>query len=102
MKKKIHYKALVTYLSTDESGLVAPLSSGFRCSVRFAFQNMDFIGIQNFTDTELVFPGDKANADFSLIDADTFIKDLYEGMDFELFTNSDKIGSGIITEVYVS
>lgn len=99
MERKPNFKAQITYFSSYKSGLTSPFSSGFRCVLRFPFINKDFFCIQNYIDTELVFPGENVSTNISVLDN---IKDLYNGLDFELFLNTVKIGEGVITEVYLS
>ena len=100
MDRKPDFKAHITYFSSDKSGLASPFSSGFRCVLRFPLTNKDFFCIQNYIDTELVFPGENANVNVnvSVLDNNT---ELYKGLDFELFFNSIKIGEGVITELYL-
>lgn len=99
MDRKPDFKANITYFSSDKSGLTSPFLSGFRCVLRFPFTNKDFFCIQNYIDTELVFPGENVNANISVLDNST---ELYKGLDFELFFSSIKIGEGVIIEVYLS
>lgn len=100
MKKTVHFKALVKYLSSENIGLVTPVSSDYRSEIKFPFALKSYIAAQTFTETEIVFPGDSANIDVTLIGADEFLEKLYRGMDFELSDNSGSIGNGVITEVY--
>ena len=100
MKKKPHFKAILTYLSTDEGGIVTPVSSGFRSVIRFPYDNQEIIANHAFSETELVFPGDSVNADILMLEAERVIEKIYEGMDFDLLINSNIIGSGVITQIY--
>lgn len=100
MKKRPHFKALITYNTTEDGGIVTPVSSGFRASLKFAFESKLYIASQDFPETELVFPGDIINAEITLISDDIAIDQLYEGMDFEFEDQSGTIGSGVITSVY--
>ncbi|WP_288438176.1 hypothetical protein [uncultured Chryseobacterium sp.] len=101
MKKKIaHFKSQINYKPTVKGGLVSPISSGFRSEIKFPFELKSYIATQEFTETELIFPGDSASIDVTLNGADLFLDQLYEGMDFELCDNSGVIAEGIITELY--
>jgi len=100
MKKRPHFKALITYNKTEDGGIVTPVSSGFRASFIFPFENRMYIASQTFPEAELVFPGDVINAEITLIGDDMLNDKLYEGMDFEVADQSGTIGSGVITTVY--
>lgn len=100
MKKRPHFKALITYNKTEDGGIVTPVSSGFRASFKFPFENRMYIGSQTYPETELVFPGDVIPAEVTLIGDDIPNDQLYEGMDFELADQSGTIGSGVIKTVY--
>lgn len=100
MKKRPHFKALMTYRTTEDGGIVTPVSSGFRVSLKFAFESKLYIASQTFPETELVFPGDVISAEITMISDDMPNDKLYEGMDFEFEDQSGTIGSGVITTVY--
>jgi len=100
MKKSIHFKAQINYFTTNKGGLVTPISDGYRSEIKFPFENKSFIAAQTFTETELIFPGDSATINITLIGAEQFLDKLYNGMDFELADNSGIIADGIVTEVY--
>lgn len=97
MKKIVHFTALINYYTTEKGGLVTPVSSGFRASFKFPFELVAYIGVQEFTHTELIFPGDSEKVDVTLINADLFLEKLYTGMDFVISDNSGIIGDGMIT-----
>ncbi|GGG59537.1 hypothetical protein [Epilithonimonas arachidiradicis] len=100
MKRKPHFKALLNYYSSEEGGLVTPVSPGYRTGIRFPFDSQEFIGIQIFPDGQLIFSGDIANVDMQLVNADQIIERLYEGIDFEMVINSNVIGTGVIVTMY--
>ncbi len=100
MNKKPHFKATLTYLATEDGGIVTPVSSGFRSVIRFPYDNQDFIANQTFTETEFVFPGDTVGADIILPDAKEALEKIYTGLGFDLLINSNIIGSGVITHIY--
>ncbi|KFE97169.1 hypothetical protein [Chryseobacterium luteum] len=100
MEKKPHFKATLTYLATEDGGIVTPVSSGFRTVIRFPYDNKDLIANQTFLETELVFPGDTVVADIILLEAKEALEKIYEGIDFDLLINSNTIGSGVITHIY--
>lgn len=100
MKKTVHFKALINYLSSEKGGLISPISSGYRSEIKFPFELKSYVAAQTFTEAEIIFAGDSANIDVTLIGAEEFLEKLYRGMDFELSDNSGSIGNGVITEVY--
>jgi len=100
MKKLSHFKALINYFPTQKGGLVSPVSTGFRAAFQFPFELQTYIGAQNFEEEELIFPGDSATVDVTLINAESFLDKLYTGMDFEISDNTNIIGNGVITAVY--
>lgn len=100
MKKPSHFRALINYYQTAKGGVVNPVSTGFRAEFQFPFELKTYIGIQTFEDEELIFPGDSAVVDVTLINAESFLKNLYSGMDFEISDASGIIGSGVITALY--
>lgn len=100
MKKIVHFIALINYYTTEKGGLVTPVSSGFRASFKFPFELITYIGVQEFTHTELIFPGDSEKVDVTLINADVFLGKLYTGMDFVISDNSGIIGDGVITTLF--
>ena len=101
MKRSPHFKATLTYFATEDGGIVTPVSSGFRCIFRFPYLNQDCLASQTFIETELVFAGDTVSADIILLEAKEILEKIYKGLDFDLFVNLIKIGSGIITDIYV-
>ncbi len=100
MKKPSHFKALINYYPTEKGGLVSPVSTGFRAALQFPFELQTYIGVQTFEEEELIFPGDSATVDVTLINAELFLDKLYTGMDFELSSNTNTIGNGVIIAVY--
>lgn len=98
MSKKPNFIALLTYLPSEEGKQTTPVSSGYRPSIKFPFDQGFFIGIQNFIDTDLVFPGDTANAEITLTDS-SLIEKIYAGLDFDFFDGEILIGHGTITKV---
>lgn len=101
MTKRPHFKAALTYLATEDGGIVTPVSSGFRSIIKFPYVNQDFLANQTFPETELVFPGDTVSADIILLDAGEALEKIYTGLDFDLLINSTTIGSGVITDIYL-
>lgn len=99
MKKNLHFTALINYYHSEKGGLVSPISSGFRSTFTFPYESKSYTGAHMFEDTELIFPGDSATIDISLIDAEPFLEKLYEGMDFEISDSSKVIGNGVVTAV---
>lgn len=100
MKKRPHFKAVLTYLPTEDSGIVTPVSSGFRSLIRFPYETKDVLINQTFLETELVFPGDTVSADITLVDSNEKLEKLYNGLEFDIFINSDNIATGVISHLY--
>lgn len=68
MNKRPHFKATLTYFSTEDGGILTPVSSGFRTSIKFLYDHKEYIANQTFLETELVFPRDIVSADIILLD----------------------------------
>lgn len=100
MEKRPHFKATLTYLKTEQGGIVTPVSPGFRCLIRFPYDNKELVANQSFTETEIVFPGDTVSADIYFVEAKETLEKIYTGLDFDLLINSNMIGSGVITQIY--
>lgn len=101
MEKRPHFKATLTYLKTENGGIVTPVSSGFRTIIKLPNDTQDIIAHQTFIDTEIVFPGDSVSADIYLLNANETLEKIYAGQDFDLIINSVVIGNGIITHIYL-
>lgn len=100
MEKRPHFKATITYLSSEDGGIAMPVSSGYRTSIKFPYQTTEILASQTFLDEDLVFPGDTVSADILLINAGDIIEKIYAGIDFDLVLNSATIGNGVVTEIY--
>ena len=100
MKKRPHFKALLTFLPTEDGGIATPVSSGFRTAIQFPFDSREFLANHTFLEIDLVFPGDIINVDITLLDSGDALEKAYEGLDFELLLNSNLIGSGTIAQLY--
>ena len=68
-----HFKALLHYYSSEEGGLITPVSSGYRTGMKFPFESKDYWGTQIFLDGELIYPGDSANIDIHLLVVDSIL-----------------------------
>ncbi len=101
MKKRPHFKATLTYLKTEDGGIVTPISSGFRTIIKFPNDTQELLANQTFIDTEIVFPGDTVNAGIYLLQSDAILEKIYAGQDFDLLINSVIIGNGTITHIYL-
>lgn len=89
---------MLTYHSTEEGGLTAPVSSDYRPVIKFPFDETLFTAIQRFSGEEdLVFPGDAIAAEITLLYPEKLTGSLYEGMDFDFFEGDKTIGHGTIT-----
>jgi len=101
MEKRPHFKATLTYLKTEDGGIITPISSGFRSIIKFSNDTQEIIANQTFIDTEIVFPGDSVSADIYLLQANETLEKIYAGQDFDLLINSVIIGNGTITYIYL-
>ena len=94
-----HFVALLTYVSEKKGGRKTPASSGYRPTIKFPYIEGEFLGQQNFIDTELVFAGDTVSAEITLMNTEYFKGKIYVGLDFEFFEGPNLIGSGVITKI---
>jgi len=99
MNPKMHFIALLTYLPSKKGKRTTPVSSGYRPSIKFPFDQGQFTGVQNFVDTDLVFPGDTVTAEITMLDKEYFEGKIYKGLDFDFFEGQNLIGHGIITKL---
>lgn len=101
MNTKPHFTALLTYIANANGPRSTPASSGHRAFIKFDFSQEMIIAIQNFTDSELVFPGDTVTAEVTLINAEPFLNRLYQGLDFDFFEADTLIGSGVVKKLLI-
>ncbi len=99
MKSRFRFTAILTYLPEQEGGLSTPVSSGHRAAIKFASDSERVFGLQNFIDTDLVFPGDRVSAHISLPSSAEFNSRIYEGLDFEFYQGDILAGNGVITKI---
>jgi len=99
MKIKPNFTALLTYLPSKDGVKTTPVSSGYRPSIKFPFDLELYIGVQTFLGTDLVFPGDTANAEIALLKSDYVTGKIYEGLDFDFFEGENLIGHGVVTKI---
>lgn len=95
-----HCTVFLTFHHTDENAIKSPVSSGFRPNVKFPFTEEIFTAVLEFSDPELVFPGDTLTAEMTLLRADAFLSQIYEGQDFEMYDGELHIGHGTVSSVY--
>ena len=95
---KPDFKAQLTFIAGSNETSRSPVASGYRAAIHFSFSQDVLVGIFSFLETELVFPGDTAQAEITLPDAGN--AKLYEGMDFDFFENSILVGQGVVTKMY--
>lgn len=100
MKKTPHFKALINFKTSEDGGLVSPVSTGFRAALQFPFELKTYLGAHLMEEEDLIFPGDSVSVDIVLIDAEQFVSKLYKGMDFEISDSSGSLGSGVVTEIF--
>lgn len=101
MKIKPHFTALVTYLSAKESPRTTPVSSGFRCDIKFPFDLDVHMITQNFTTTDIIYPGDTTSVEIALLKIENMSTKIYEGLDFDLYEGFNIIGHGVVTQVFI-
>jgi len=99
MNSKPNFIALLTYLPAKKGKQTTPVSSGYRPTIKFPFDQGQFTGIQNFIGTDLVFPGDAVTAEITLLSTEFFAGKIYEGLDFDFFEGTTLIGHGIISKL---
>lgn len=99
MNPKPNFIALLTYLPSTKGKQTTPVSSGYRPAIKFPFDQRLFTSIQNFIDTDLVFPGDTVTAEITMLNKDYFEGKIYKGLDFDFFEGEDLIGHGIISKL---
>jgi translation elongation factor EF-Tu-like GTPase len=99
MKSKPKFAALLTFASTEKSGKTTPVSSGYRATIQFEFEQSDFNGMFDFLETELIFPGDVVSAEITLFNAETILSKLYEGQDFDFYEGEVLAGHGVVTKI---
>ncbi len=99
MSKKADFIAELRYLTTEEGGRKTPAISGYRPHIKFEFTNMQTSGQQTFLNREIVYPGDKVNAEIKMWSVDYFANSLEEGMTFEFREGPITIGTGKITSI---
>ena len=98
-KKPVDFIAELQYKTIEEGGRSTPVWSGYRPQVKFPFSEMQTSGQQVFLDKEIVYPGDKVNAEITIISDTYFAGQLYLGLEFEFREGSRIIGTGIIKEI---
>jgi translation elongation factor EF-Tu-like GTPase len=98
MTSKPHFIALLTYILTGDERRT-PVSSGYRPGIKFDFYHDQFPAIQNFIDTDLVFPGDSVTAEITLVNTEYFKGKIYGGLEFDFFEGQLLIGHGVITKL---
>lgn len=99
MKIRPQFTALLTYLPAKDGVNTTPVSSGYRPLFKFPFDLEMYTGVQNFSGTDLVFPGDTVTAEIALLKTDYVTGKIYEGLDFDFFEGSDLIGHGVVTKI---
>ena len=99
MDLRPHFTALLTYTSSEDGGRQTPALSGYRPGIKFPFHDGLFTGAQKFIDTDLAFPGDIINAEITLVDTEYLKGKIYEGLDFDFFEGSNRIGHGVIKKI---
>lgn len=96
-KGKADFIAELIYES--EGGRTTPAMSGYRPQIKFAIEEIQTSGQQTFIGRDLVFPGDKVNAEINILSPKYFLGKLEEGMKFEFLEGSVLIGKGKILKI---
>lgn len=102
MKITPHFTAIITFLPEEESSQTTPISSGFRCDIKFPFDLEVYTAVLNFINSELIFPGDTATADVAVLKIDHITGKIFDGLDFELYTSQQHIGHGVVTKLIIN
>jgi uncharacterized protein YrzB (UPF0473 family) len=98
-KGEADFIATLTYLTTQQGGRQAPVSSNYRSQVQFEFAEMQTSGQQTFIDRKIVYPGDTVEAEIKIISVDYFAGQLKEKMSFAIKEGSTIIGTGQIKNI---
>ena len=99
MKPNPHFLAHLVFLPETKGKSSTPVSSGYRYGIKFSSELEQFIGIQDYLDIELVFPGDSVTAEITMLSDFTAIEKLYAGLDFDFFEGENRIGHGVIAKM---
>nr|WP_297308672.1 hypothetical protein [uncultured Flavobacterium sp.] len=99
MENKPLFRALLTFFSEKETGNYAPFSTGVRIEIKFPFQNKTCYANLNFTENELIFPGDVSNVDVILFSEENIDRIIYIGLDFIFYSNNKMIGTGVVSNI---
>lgn len=96
---KPDFTASVTYFLPEHGGRQWPVHSGYQPV--FLFEGCtEFAHAENiFTDREYLQLGETASADITIVCAENFNGQLYEGQHFEIFEPPRHIGSGVIKRI---
>lgn len=87
------------YLPTSEGGRTTPAVSGSSPAIEFPFRQRRTPGIQQFTETDIAFPGDTLTASVTLLQDHDILDQLYEGLGFDFYEGEKRIGHGIIKKI---
>lgn len=96
----IDFIAFLSYCTTEQGGRSTPVfNSGYRPQNKFEFSEMQTSGEQRILNKEIVYPGDKVEAEIKLLTTDFLENRLTEGMNFEFREGSKIIGTGEIKTI---
>lgn len=99
MKIKFRFAALLTFLSEKESSKTTPVSSGYRCDIKFPFDLVLHTARLQFPETDLVYPDDTVNTEMTLLKNAEITEKIYEGLDFDFYEGTQLIGHGVVTKM---
>lgn len=98
MNARPHFSALLTFTPNKSTEDRTPASSGYRAALRFSSDQKLCLASMNFTEAELVFPGDSVTAEITLLDSNAG-SILYEGLDFDFYEAGKLVGSGVVSKI---
>jgi hypothetical protein len=91
--------AIVTIMTWEQGGHRMLANGGYRTKVKFDFDLLDASAELTFIEREIVFPGDRVEAEIRIFSADSFADKLSEKAEFEFKEGSTVIGKGTIKHI---
>ena len=90
-------EAEIRFLSTNEGGRSEPVRSGYRPQIYYG--GHDWVVVQEYPDTEWVFPGETVFARLWFLSPDEHDGNVVEGMSFEVREGRRIVAVGQITKI---
>lgn len=93
-----HIEATLYFLTSDEGGRRAAVSTGYRG--QFYFNNIDVDALHEYPDVELVQPGDTVRAYFRFCRPEVHLPKMHIGKEFLIREGIRVIAEGVVTKVF--